>query len=93
MTANGYKVYGGADKDVMKLYYGTGFPGGVSGEEPACQCRRRKGCLNRRLNPWVGKIPWSGAWQPTPLVLPGESHRERSLASYSLIGSHRVGHD
>ena len=32
-----------------------GFPGGASGKEPACQCRR----LNRyRFNPWVGMIPW-----------------------------------
>ena len=22
----------------------------------------------------VGKIPWSRAWQPTPVFLPGESH-------------------
>ena len=22
---------------------------------------------------WVGKIPWSRAWQPTPVFLPGES--------------------
>ena len=86
MTANWYKVYWGADKDVMKLYYGTGFPGGASGEEPACQCRRHKGRLSHRFNPWVGKIPWSGAWQSTPVFLPGESHGERSLASYSLQG-------
>ena len=32
-----------------------GFPGGVSGKEPACQCRRQKRC---GYNPWVGKIPW-----------------------------------
>ena len=25
------------------------------------------------FNPWVGKIPWRRAWQPTPLFLPGES--------------------
>ena len=22
--------------------------------------------------PWVGKISWRRAWQPTPVVLPGE---------------------
>jgi len=32
-----------------------GFPGGASGEEPACQCRR---CKTHRFRPWVGKIPW-----------------------------------
>ena len=26
------------------------------------------------INPWVGKIPWRRAWQPTPVFLPGESH-------------------
>ena len=23
------------------------------------------------FDPWVGKIPWSRKWQPTPLFLPG----------------------
>jgi len=32
---------------------------------------------------WVGKIPWRRAWQPTPVFLPGESHGQRSLVSYS----------
>ena len=27
----------------------------------------------RDFNPWVGKIPWRGAWQPTLVVIPGES--------------------
>ena len=35
------------------------------------------------LDPWVGKIPWSRKWQPTPVFLPGESHGQRSLAGYS----------
>ena len=25
------------------------------------------------FDPWVGKIPWKMAWQPTPVFLPGES--------------------
>ena len=25
------------------------------------------------FNPWVGKIPWRRAWQPTPVFLPGEA--------------------
>ena len=36
-----------------------------------------------RFDPWVRKIPWRRAWQPTPVFLLGESHRRRSLASYS----------
>ena len=53
-----------------------GFPGGASGKEPACQCRRHK---RYGFDPWVGKIPWRRAWQLTPVHLPGESHRQRRL--------------
>ena len=34
------------------------------------------------FNPWVGKILWRKAEQPTP-VLPGEFYGQRSLAGYS----------
>ena len=56
------------------------FPGGTSGKEPACQCRRHK---RHGFNPWIGKIPWRRAWQPTPVFLPREFHGQRSLESYS----------
>ena len=52
------------------LYYTIGlwksmrFPGGTCGKEPTCQCRRHK---RLRFDPWVGKIPWRRAWQPTPI--------------------------
>ena len=36
-----------------------------------------------RLDPWVGKIPWKRAWQPTLVFLPGEFHGQRCLAGYS----------
>ena len=31
--------------------------------------------------PWVWKIPWRRKWQPTPVLLPGEFHGQRSLAA------------
>ena len=34
---------------------GWGFPGGASGNERACQCRKQKRC---GFDSWVGKIPW-----------------------------------
>ena len=34
----------------------------------------------------VGKIPWRRKWQPTPVLLPGESHGWRSLVGYSPQG-------
>ena len=38
------------------------------------------------FNPWVRKIPWKRAWQPTPVFLPGESLKQRSLVGYSPWG-------
>ena len=44
------------------------------------------GDIKRRgFDPWVGKIPWRRAWQPTPVVLPGKPHGQRSLAGYSPV--------
>ena len=46
-------------------------------------------CLGRgrpEFDPWVGKIPWRRAWQPTPVFLPRESHGQRSLVGYSPRG-------
>ena len=60
-----------------------GFPGGTSGKEPACQCRRCKRC---GFDPWVGKIPWSRKWQPTLVFLPGKSRGPRGLIGYSPWG-------
>ena len=48
-----------------------GFPGGASGKEPTCQCRR---CKRHRVAPWVRKTPRRRAWPPAPVFLPGESH-------------------
>ena len=56
------------------------FPGGASGKESACQCRRYKRC---GFDPWMGEIPWRWAWQPTPVFLPEESCGWRRLAGYS----------
>ena len=53
---------------------------GASGSESACQCRRQG------FDPWVGKIPWRRKCQPTPVFLPGESRRQRSLAGFSSWG-------
>ena len=51
----------------------VGFPGGASGKEPTCQCR---------FDPWVRKILWRWARQPTLVFLPGESQGQRSLVGY-----------
>ena len=38
------------------------------------------------FQPWVRKIPWRRAWQPTAVFLPGKSHGQRSLAAYRPWG-------
>ena len=58
----------------------SGFPRWRSGKKPTRHCRR---C---RFDPWVRKIPWRRAWQPTSIFLPGEAHRQRSLVGYSPWG-------
>ena len=48
--------------------------------------RQQRMCLQwrrPRFNPLVRKIPWRREWLTTLVVLPGESHGQRSLAGYS----------
>ena len=54
-----------------------GFPSGSDGKASACKA----GVLGA-----VGKIPWRRSWQPILVLLPGESHGQRSLAGYSPWG-------
>ena len=63
------------------------FPGGASGKEPTCQCRRSG------FHPWVRKIPWRRKWLPIPVFSPRESHGQRSLAGYSPWSCKRARHD
>ena len=74
---------------IMICLWDKGCPGGASGKEPACWCRR---CKRLGLDPGVGKIPWGRTWPPTPGFLPGEPQGQRSLESYRPW-SHRVEHN
>ena len=49
----------------------------LSGKESICQCRRH------RFHPWGRKIPWRRKRPPTPVVLPGKFHGQKSLVGYS----------
>ena len=64
--------------------YCLGFLSGASHKEPACQCWRHK---RRGFDPWVGKIPWRRAWQPTPVLLPGESPWTEEPGGLQFVGS------
>ena len=73
---------------IGKYWYVNVKQGGFLGDSVVknhLQCRRLR---RPRFNPWVGKIPWRRAWQPTPVFLSGESHEQRSPTELG----YRVGH-
>ena len=57
------------DNPYTNLLKITKNPGFIS-----CKCRRLK---IHKFDPWVRKIPWRRAWQPTPVFLPEESPGNR----------------
>ena len=86
MVAKQRRVGGGVNWEIgihLYILQCVRFPGGASGKEPTCQCRRCKRC---RFDPCVRKIPWRRKWQLTPVFLPGESYGKRSLAGYRPYG-------
>ena len=52
------------------------LPRWLGGKDSACQCRR---CRRHGFSPWVGKIPRSRKWQPSPVFLPGKLPGPRRL--------------
>ena len=52
------------------------------------RCRRYHG-----FDPWVGKVPWRRAWQPTPVFLPWRIPWIEEPGGLQSIGSQRVRHD
>ena len=66
--------------DLGVVKFSLGLPPWLRGKKSACNAE------DPGLIPWVRKIPWRRAWQPTPVFLPGESHGQRSLVGYSPWG-------
>ena len=62
------------------LLCAMGFPGSTSVKELDYGMQVDVRC---GFNPWVRKIPWRRAQQPTPVFSPGESNGQRSLVGYS----------
>ena len=58
------------------------LPWWLSRKESACKA----GDAGGGFDPWVGKMPWRRAWKPTPVLLPGECHGQRSLVGCSPWG-------
>ena len=69
----------------------TGFPGGASGKEPICQCKRQK---RHGFDPWIWKIPWRRAWKLTVVInLAWRIPRTEEPGGLQSIGSHGVRQD
>ena len=66
-----------------------GFPGGSVVNRPPTMQEMQETWFDS----WVGKIPWSGTQQPTPVLLPGESHGREEPGGLQSIGLQGVGHD
>ena len=58
----------------------------IPGFDPLRKGWKKVGAWTTGFDPWVGKIPWRREWQLTPVFVPGESHRQRSLEGYSPWG-------
>jgi len=57
-----------------------GFPGGSAVKNPPANTGDVESI------PELGRFPWRRKWQPAPVFLPGKSHGQRSLVSYSPWG-------
>ena len=69
-----------SDSEILLKDPVKAFPGDSAVKNPpAMQWRRR-------LDTYIGKIPWRREWQPPPVFLPGKSHGQRSLVGYSPLG-------
>ena len=60
-----------------------GFPGGASGKEPTCQCRRHK---KLEFNPGLGGSAGGGHGNPLQRSCLENPHGQKSLAGYSPWG-------
>ena len=82
----GYSPWGHKESDTTeRLHF---LSGSLAGKESAC-----KAGDPGSINSCVGKIPWRRAWQPTPVLLPGESSWTEKPGGLQSTGSQRVGHD
>ena len=87
--ANGLRVETGLGQRLRTQHVSVhlcvfwGHPRWLSSKESPHQGRR---CKRHRFHPWVGKIPHGEKWQPAPVFLPGEFHRQRSLQGCSPWG-------
>ena len=59
-------------------------------DTPSGSVVKKPSAMQKPQEPWVQSLgqedPWKRKWQHTPIFLPGEFHRQRSLAGCSIWG-------
>ena len=78
-------AYLGKFTSYMVFIYG--LPWWLRWERIGLQCGRPG------FNPWLGKIPWRRAWQPTPVFSPGEPPWTKEPGRLQSMGLQRAGHN
>ena len=68
---------------LIRLLVFLPFPDGSAGKESACHAEDTADTVSV---PESGRSLGEGKWQPTPVILPGEFHGQRSLVCYSSWG-------
>ena len=64
-----------------------GFPGSTVAKNPLDNARDTK---RPGFDPWARKTRWRREWLPSPVVLPGKFHGQRSLVGYSTWGQKQL---
>ena len=78
----------------FRIDQALGFPGGaVVKNLPASAGDARDLSLKDLDLPWIGKIPWSRKWQPTPVFLPGKIPWTEVPGGLQSVGLQRVRHN
>ena len=68
----------------------SSFPGGASGKEPTCQCRR---CKRHGFDPWARKDPMEKGTEAHPSILALRIPWTEEPGGLRYMGSQRVRHD
>ena len=73
----------------LRSSFKRGFPGGASGEEPACQCRRPK---RHRFDPWEDPQREGMATHSSILAqrIPMDHALEKEIATHSSVLAWRI---
>ena len=70
----------------LPWWYGLGVKNSLIADFNSFNARICLQCGRHGFDPWVGKILWRRAWQPTPVSLPGEFHEQKNLVGPSAWG-------